>query len=470
MHPDLPPTMAFYIRNGHVSWSFLVVLYMTLLGCVCEARVHRGKGGGFVRTKGSNFVLNGSPFLFNGFNAYWMMNVATDPSERMKVTQVLQDAANAGLSVCRTWAFADGGDKALQISPGAYDERVFQGLDFVVAEARKYGVRVILSFINNYKDFGGRSQYVEWARSSGVQINSDDDFYTNPIVRGYYKNHVQRVITRINTITKISYRDDTTIMAWELINEPRCEADYSGRTVNAWVQEMAWFVKSLDRHHLLEVGMEGFYGDTMPERKQINPGYQVGTDFISNNLVRGIDFATIHAYPDQWLAGQNEDSQMAFMQRWMSSHYQDSRTILKKPLVIAEFGKSSKDPEYTINKRDSYINAVYRNIYMMARTGGTVGGGLVWQLMADGMSSYGDGYEILLTENPSTTSIISQQSHAMSTLSHLLRTESQNVPLGHNHRLKLDHIKGHRSPTTNHHGHHHRRHAHNQKRMRKAVP
>ena len=132
--------------------------------------------------------------------------------------------------------------------------------------------------------------------------------------------------------------------------------------------------------------------------------------------------------------------------------------------------RDSKDPEYTINKRDSYINAVYRNIYMMARTGGTVGGGLVWQLMADGMSSYGDGYEILLTENPSTTSIISQQSHAMSTLSHLLRTESQNVPLGHNHRLQLDHIKGHRSPTTNHHGHHHRRHAHNQKRMRKAVP
>lgn len=70
--------------------------------------------------------------------------------------------------------------------------------------------------------------------------------------------------------------------------------------LQVWVQEMASFVKSLDRHHLLEVGMEGFYGDTMPERKQINPGYQVGTDFISNNLVRGIDFATIHAYPDQW--------------------------------------------------------------------------------------------------------------------------------------------------------------------------
>ncbi|MFS7972945.1 putative mannan endo-1,4-beta-mannosidase [Helianthus anomalus] len=109
-----------------------------------------------------------------------------------------------------------------------------------------------------------------------------------------------KVITRVNTITKILYKDDNTIMVWELINEPRCQLDYSGRMVNAWVQEMATFVKSLDKHHLLEIGMEGFYGDTIPERRQINPGYQVGTDFISNNLIREIDFTTIHTYPDQW--------------------------------------------------------------------------------------------------------------------------------------------------------------------------
>ncbi|KAI3777357.1 hypothetical protein L1987_47157 [Smallanthus sonchifolius] len=420
--------MATYINLSHLSWGAIFIaisLYMSLLGnCVCEARVYRGKGCAFVRTKGSHFVINGSPFLFNGFNAYWMMNVAIDPSERHKVSQVLQDAANAGLSVCRTWAFADGGhaDNALQISPGVYNERVFQGLDFVVAEARKYGLRLILSFVNNYKDFGGRSQYVEWARNSGVHIKNDDDFYTNPIVKVYYKNHVQRVITRINTINNIAYRHDPTIMAWELINEPRCQADDSGRTVNGWVQEMALFVKSLDRYHLLEIGMEGFYGDTMPKRKQINPNnYQVGTDFISNNLIWEIDFATIHAYPDQWLPREDEDSQMVFMRRWMWSHFKDSRTILKKPLVIAEFGKSSKDPNYNINKRDSYMKAVYRNIYMDARGGGAVGGGLVWQLQADGMGSYGDGYEIILSDSPSTDHIISQQSHAMTTLSHLLR-------------------------------------------------
>lgn len=64
---------------------------------------------------------------------------------------------------------------------------------------------------------------------------------------------------------------------------------------------MAAYVKSIDRNHLLEIGLEGFYGETIPQRKQLNPGYQsVGTDFISSNQVPEIDFATIHLYPDQW--------------------------------------------------------------------------------------------------------------------------------------------------------------------------
>ncbi|KAD2805833.1 hypothetical protein E3N88_39210 [Mikania micrantha] len=449
--------MATHIKSNNLSWNAIfhaISLYISLVSCVCEARVYTGKELGFVRTKGSNFVINGLPFLFNGFNAYWMMNVATEPSERHKVSQVLQDAANAGLSVCRTWAFADGcDDKALQISPGVYNERVFQGLDFVVAEARKYDIRLILSFVNNYKDFGGRLQYVEWARNSGVKnISSDDDFYTNSIVKGYYKNHVQRVITRINTITNIAYRHDLTIMAWELINEPRCQVDYSGRTVNDWVKEMASFVKSLDRHHLLEIGMEGFYGDTMPKRKQINPGYQVGTDFIRSNLVTEIDFATIHAYPDQWLSRKDEDSQMSFLRRWMSSHFKDSRTILKKPLVIAEFGKSSKDPDFNIKSRDSYMKAVYRKIYMEARNGGTVGGGLVWQLLADDMDSYDDGYEIILSKNLTTYDIMSQQSLDMTTLSHLLKTGPCDI--------EFDQIRSRSMVTCHHHGHRRRRRCH----------
>ena len=63
---------------------------------------------------------------------------------------------------------------------------------------------------------------------------------------------------------------------------------------------MVGFVKSIDSKHLLEAGMEGFYGESTPERKQYNPGgSEFGRDFITNNLIAGVDFATVHAYPDQ---------------------------------------------------------------------------------------------------------------------------------------------------------------------------
>jgi mannan endo-1,4-beta-mannosidase len=66
-----------------------------------------------------------------------------------------------------------------------------KGLDFVVAEARSYGIKLILSFANNYDSFGGKKQYVNWARSRGQYLSSDDDFFRNPVVKGYYKNHIK---------------------------------------------------------------------------------------------------------------------------------------------------------------------------------------------------------------------------------------------------------------------------------------
>ena len=81
---------------------------------------------GFIQTRDTHFVLNESPFLFNGFNSYWMMQVAVEPSERYKISNVFREASAVGLNVCRTWAFSDGGYQPLQISPGVYDELVFQ--------------------------------------------------------------------------------------------------------------------------------------------------------------------------------------------------------------------------------------------------------------------------------------------------------------------------------------------------------
>jgi hypothetical protein len=136
------------------------------------------------------------------------------------------------------------------------------------------------------------------------------------------------------------------------------------------------------------------------------------------------------------LPGQSGYTQITFLQRWVTSHWTDSRSILKKPLIFAEFGKSKKDAGYNESVRDSFFNTVYTSIYNLARNGGTMAGGLVWQIMAEGMESYFDGNEIVLSQNPSTRAVIAQQSCKMAALqrssncseSKILRNNRNNQP------------------------------------------
>ncbi|KAL8482370.1 hypothetical protein ACS0TY_028513 [Phlomoides rotata] len=136
---------------------------------------------------------------------------------------------------------------------------------------------------------------------------------------------------------------------------------------------------------------------------------------------------------------------MGFMERWMSNHWEDARSVLKKPLVMAEFGKSSKDAGFNLNERELFMGNVYRDIYRFARSGGTMSGSLVWQLMAQDMDAYHDGYEIILSQTPSTARIMASQSHAMNALSHLMFTRVDDGAMiishghghGHHHHARL---------------------------------
>ncbi|KAL9464525.1 hypothetical protein AB3S75_002183 [Citrus x aurantiifolia] len=398
------------MRLLHLAFTIFLVLFIHRQSFNV---LHVEAGDGFIRTRGSHFLLNGNLYYANGFNAYWLMYVASDPSQRSKVSTAFHEAASHGLTVARTWAFSDGGYRPLQRSPGSYNEQMFKGLDFVIAEARKYGIKLILSLANNYDSFGGKKQYVNWARSQGQFLTSDDDFFRNPVVKGYYKNLIKTVLNRYNTFTGIHYKDDPTIMAWELMNEPRCTSDPSGRTIQAWITEMASYVKSIDRNHLLEAGLEGFYGQSTPQRKRINPNLDIGTDFIANNLIPGIDFATVHSYPDQWLSSSNDRDQLSFLNNWLDTHIQDAQHILRKPILLAEFGKSRKDPGYSTYQRDVMFNTVYYKIYSSAKRGGAAAGGLFWQLLTEGMDAFRDGYEIVLSQSPSTANVITQQAHKL---------------------------------------------------------
>lgn len=84
----------------------------------------------FVIRVGNHFSLDGQPFYVNGWNSYWFMVNAADASTRSRVDDVLAAGASLGLTVCRTWAFNDATWQALQVSPGNYDENVFQVTGF----------------------------------------------------------------------------------------------------------------------------------------------------------------------------------------------------------------------------------------------------------------------------------------------------------------------------------------------------
>ncbi|KAG6399582.1 hypothetical protein SASPL_141063 [Salvia splendens] len=152
---------------------------------------------------------------------------------------------------------------------------------------------------------------------------------------------------------------------------------------------MASYLKSVDRNHLVEAGLEGFFGPSSPQRSRLNPVSNIGTGFIANNMVPVVDFATVHSYPDQWLSNTNDQNQVSFMSKWLDTHIQDAERVLRKPILIAEFGKS------------------WRDMF----SGGAAGGGLFWQLLAPGMDNFGDGYEIILSDKrqSSTANLIAQQ-------------------------------------------------------------
>ncbi|KAD3338134.1 hypothetical protein E3N88_33655 [Mikania micrantha] len=364
-----------------------------------------------VQKNGNQFVVDDQPFYVNGFNTYWLMVFAVDASTRGKVTELFQQASGVGMTVCRTWAFNDGQWRALQKKPSVYDEDVFKALDFVVSEAKRFKIRLILSLTNNWDSYGGKPQYVRWGKEAGLNLTNDDDFFSHQTLRNYYKDHT--VLNRVNTITNMTYKDDPTIFAWELINEPRCPSDPSGDKLQEWIEEMAFYVKTIDPKHLVEIGLEGFYGPSTPNKVPSNPNtycQQVGTDFIRNHQVLGVDFASVHIYADSWISPPISDAHIAFTKSWMQSHIDDAEKYLGMPVIFSEFGVSAKDPGYNTSCRDNLISTVYSTLLDSARKGGSGSGSLVWQVFPDGTEYMDDGYAIILSKSPSTSNIISRHS------------------------------------------------------------
>lgn len=301
----------------------------------------------FVTRRGSQLFLDGRPFYFAGSNNYYPIF-----KSRFMVDDLFETAAANKFSVMRVWGALDIGnaDGSNSVDGNGAKENVYfqywdgaapavhdgpdglERLDYVIASAGDAGLKLVIPFVNNWREFGGMDQYVRWRGGS-----YHDEFYTDPVIKGWYKNWIRTLLTRVNTVNGLRYKDDPTIMTWELANEPRCggSGDYprsaacNTQTIVAWADEMSRFVKSLDRKHLVSVGDEGFYCVANPTHYTEN--CQEGVDSLALTALPGIDVMSLHLYAQNW--GLDQAGSVA----WVERHAADARA-LGKASMLGEVG------------------------------------------------------------------------------------------------------------------------------------
>ncbi|MFF4807286.1 cellulase family glycosylhydrolase [Micromonospora chersina] len=373
-------------------------------GAATPAAAAAPHGGGFVVRKGDRLFLDGKPFRFAGTNNYYL-----EYKSRAMVDDVFADARAAGFTVLRHWGFLDigtpgGTDSVAGPSDGvwfqhwdgtkpAYNDGPdgLQRLDYVLYAARRAGIRVVVPLTNNWRDFGGMDQYVRWR---GGRYH--DEFYTDPVIRGWYRDWVSHVLDRVNPLTGVAYRDDPTVLAWELANEPRCKGSgvyptsptCSTETLTRWADEMSRHVKTVDRRHLVGVGDEGFFCDD-PAAGDWTVNCGEGVDTVALAALPAVDLMGYHLYPDHW------DKDADWGVSWIERHSREAEAI-GKPVVLGEFGWGDKATRNPVYRR--WTDAVIRS-------GGT--GFLYWILsgVQDDGSLYPDydGYTVYCPSPVCTT-------------------------------------------------------------------
>ncbi|KDQ53311.1 glycoside hydrolase family 5 protein [Jaapia argillacea MUCL 33604] len=366
-------------------FTTLPILFLLALGLLHRA-AGTGVDSGFVTTSQGQFFLDSRTFRHYGTNAYWL-NMVTDEDLDFTFLSI----AGAGYTVVRTWAFNDVSQKP---ASGTYFQ-ILQGgtatindgpdglqrLDKVVATANKYGLKLVLTLTNNWNpqhaqssssiarlrrdnsalprgflsnDYGGMDLYVSNFHPGGTH----DLFYTDSTIITAFKKYTATIVNR--------YLNDSTILGWELANDPRCSSTVPAssscntKTITKWVALMSSYIKSLDSCHLVTAGDSGFYclgcpkiyapSSVLPQASSLRTGpafdgsYGVDTqDIIS---VPTIDFGSFQFFPDQVQTYASKTPNFAIDSlghgiTWVSDH-SDTGGSVGKPETLTAYGIVTK--------------------------------------------------------------------------------------------------------------------------------
>ena len=179
---------------------------------------------GFVYHEGNQFMLNGNPYYFAGANCYNLFtfgsgsgDTETQYMSKEDIDDMMSIMEKNGVSVVRTWGFNTETWHSFQNSAYNYTLQEFDEFDYILYSAKQHNIRVIVTLTNYWTDYGGISAYLEYNNIS-PQPNQGI-FFNNTQSIDIYKSYVKYFITRINHYTNISYKNDSTIFAWQLCNE-----------------------------------------------------------------------------------------------------------------------------------------------------------------------------------------------------------------------------------------------------------
>ncbi|WP_276252460.1 PKD domain-containing protein [Halomontanus rarus] len=346
----------------------------------------------FVETDGTDFVVNGRPIYFNGTNNFWISNSHAD---RQRVDDLIELFDGLGLDILRTWAHCAGGDgHCIQPELGVYDEAGLQHLDYIVAKAKQHGIRLVLGLADNWDHDGGIPQYVEWIDG----LEDRGDFYTMEAGREAYRNHVETILTRTNTITGIEYRNEPAIAMWELCNEPRLESDQAANVddhhgaLHDWFADMSAYIKELDSNHLVSTGAEGFY--TREDGENWMYDDWTGSDYIENHSIDTIDACSFHMYPHWWpglgVEGHFGEDDFVTCVEWITQHVVDAHQKVGKPVYCGEFNVNA---EQGLEVRNSALERWYDTFDEY-----DANAALPWQIVLEDTDDH-DGFQLYPSES-----------------------------------------------------------------------
>ncbi len=210
------------------------------------------------RSSFQNFITRKGPCLEDGGREFRFIalelgavhrnesDVRPDESDRWpneyEIRDQFRSVVQAGGTATRIYTLALGEDPRANHVLGLdkYSEDAFRTLDKVLQIADQEHIRVIFPFIDQYKYWGGVPQFSAW---SGV---TDTEFYSSPQCLENYKRLIYYVLNRRNTYTGVLYKEDKTILAWQLGNELW--------STPPWESAVAAYIKSVDHHHLVAAG------------------------------------------------------------------------------------------------------------------------------------------------------------------------------------------------------------------------